>query len=163
MTSHFPTPDRSPTVQVNIKNLIDDVQCYQTVRELGVFCIYLLYVSTSLLWWQAVAAIIGVKSSTALRRNSRRTWRHRESSWNVHNTAIRHARSPLHLCGSVTVGVQLPQRRGTDQAPHRKQGHPRGAHGRSNAPSASQCHGRRCPPVSPLFASWEWLLHTGGS
>src|SRR5215471_1100580 len=34
--------DRSPTVQVNIKNLIDDVQCYQTVRELrwpdGVAC-----------------------------------------------------------------------------------------------------------------------------
>src|SRR6266478_4522739 len=34
MTSHIPNPDRSPTVQVNIKNLIDDVQCYQTVREL---------------------------------------------------------------------------------------------------------------------------------
>jgi transposase-like protein len=34
--------DRSPTVQVNIKNLIDDAQCYQTVRELrwpdGVDC-----------------------------------------------------------------------------------------------------------------------------
>ena len=32
----------SPTVQVNIKNLIDDAQCYQTVRELrwpeGVAC-----------------------------------------------------------------------------------------------------------------------------
>ena len=42
MISHFPTPDRSPTLQVNIKNLIDDVQCYQTVRELrwpdGVEC-----------------------------------------------------------------------------------------------------------------------------
>jgi hypothetical protein len=34
ITSHFPTHARSPTVQVNIKNLIDDVQCYQTVREL---------------------------------------------------------------------------------------------------------------------------------
>jgi len=38
----IPTPDRSPTVQVNIKNLIDDVQCYQTVRELrwpeGIAC-----------------------------------------------------------------------------------------------------------------------------
>ncbi len=33
MPSHFPIPDRSPTVQINIKNLIDDVQCYQTVRE----------------------------------------------------------------------------------------------------------------------------------
>jgi len=37
-----PTHDRSPTVQINIKNLIDDGQCYQTVRELrwpdGVKC-----------------------------------------------------------------------------------------------------------------------------
>src|SRR5438309_10460805 len=42
MTSQFPTPDRSPMVQVNIMKLIDDVQCYQTVRELrwpdGVQC-----------------------------------------------------------------------------------------------------------------------------
>ena len=34
MTSQFPTPDRSPMLQVNIKRLINDVQCYQTVREL---------------------------------------------------------------------------------------------------------------------------------
>ena len=34
MRSHFPTPDRSATLQINIKNLIDDVQCYQTVRDL---------------------------------------------------------------------------------------------------------------------------------
>src|SRR5919201_1420257 len=42
MPSHFPTPDRSPMVQVNIKNLINEVQCYQTVRELrwpdGITC-----------------------------------------------------------------------------------------------------------------------------
>src|SRR5215470_13291203 len=42
MLSHVPTPDRSPTVQVNIKRLIDAVQCYQTVRELrwpdGIAC-----------------------------------------------------------------------------------------------------------------------------
>src|SRR5262245_66406007 len=42
MPSHFPIPDRSPAVQINIKNLIDDVQCYQTVRELrwpdGITC-----------------------------------------------------------------------------------------------------------------------------
>ena len=42
MISHFPTLDRSLTLQVNIKKLIDDVQCYQTVRELrwpdGVEC-----------------------------------------------------------------------------------------------------------------------------
>src|SRR5437867_1180920 len=38
----------------------------------------LLYLSTSFLWWQAVASIIGVKSSHALRSHSRCTWRHRE-------------------------------------------------------------------------------------
>jgi transposase-like protein len=42
MPSHSTTPDWSPTVQVNIKNLIDDAQCYQTVRELrwpdGITC-----------------------------------------------------------------------------------------------------------------------------
>ena len=42
MSSQFPPSDRSPTVQVNIKNLIDEVQCYRTVRELrwpdGVRC-----------------------------------------------------------------------------------------------------------------------------
>jgi hypothetical protein len=32
-------------VQVNIKNLIDEVQCYQTVRELGVFYIPTFYSS----------------------------------------------------------------------------------------------------------------------
>src|SRR5262249_59532471 len=40
--SQFPTLDRSPMVQVNIKPLIDDVQCYQTVRALrwpdGITC-----------------------------------------------------------------------------------------------------------------------------
>src|SRR5215470_20107728 len=42
MPSQFPTLDRSPMLQVNIRRLIDDVQCYQTVRELrwpdGVTC-----------------------------------------------------------------------------------------------------------------------------
>src|SRR5262245_17578958 len=42
MPSHVPPPDRSPTVQVNIKNLIDAVQCDQTVRDLrwpdGITC-----------------------------------------------------------------------------------------------------------------------------
>ena len=35
-------PSQESNVQINIKNLIDDVQCYQTVRELrwpvGVMC-----------------------------------------------------------------------------------------------------------------------------
>jgi transposase-like protein len=34
MPSHSTIPDWRPTVQVSIKHLIDDVQCYQTVREL---------------------------------------------------------------------------------------------------------------------------------
>ena len=34
MPSHSTISDWSPTVQVNITNLIDNVQCYQTVREL---------------------------------------------------------------------------------------------------------------------------------
>src|SRR5262249_49142630 len=41
-TTHAAIPHRSPTVQVNIKNLVDDAQCYQTIRELrwpdGVTC-----------------------------------------------------------------------------------------------------------------------------
>ncbi len=67
--------------------------------------INLLYLSTSFLWWQAVAGIIRVKLSAALRRNSRCTWQHREGSRNVHNTAIRRARSPSHPGGRVTAGV----------------------------------------------------------
>src|SRR4030095_5612238 len=58
---------------------------------------------------------------------------------------------------------RLPPRRCTEQAPSRDLGHPGGAHGRRNDPIASPCHGMRCPPVSPLFASWPWLLHTGCS
>jgi hypothetical protein len=38
----FQTHDRSPTLQVNITKLIDDVQCYETVRDLhwpdGITC-----------------------------------------------------------------------------------------------------------------------------
>jgi hypothetical protein len=67
--------------------------------------IYLLYLSTSLLWWQAVAGPRGVQSSHALRRHARRTWQHREGARNVYNTAIRRARSPLRPGGSVTAGV----------------------------------------------------------
>ena len=65
----------------------------------------LLYLSTSLLWWQAVAGIIGVTSSNALRSNSRCTWRPREGSRNVYNTASCRARSPLRPCGSVIADV----------------------------------------------------------
>jgi hypothetical protein len=58
---------------------------------------------------------------------------------------------------------RLPRRSCTAQVPSREQGHPGGAHGRSNDPIASPCHGMRCLPVSPLFASWPWLLHAGCS
>jgi transposase-like protein len=34
MIFHSTIPGRSPTVRVNIRHLIDDVQCYQTVCEL---------------------------------------------------------------------------------------------------------------------------------
>ncbi len=56
---------------------------------------------------------------------------------------------------------RLPPRRCTDQAPSRAPRQPGGAHGRRNAPIASPFHGMRCLLVSPLFASWPWLLHTG--
>src|SRR2546430_3445028 len=90
-----------------------------------VLSINLLYLSTSLLWWQAVAAIIGVTLSNTLRNNARCTWRPREGSRNVHHAAIRHAISPLRPGVSVTADVHgLPPRRGTDQAPSRDLGHP---------------------------------------
>ena len=57
----------------------------------------------------------------------------------------------------------LPSMRCTAQAPYPEQGHPGGAHGRRNDPIASPCHGIRCPPASPLFASWQWFPHTGCS
>jgi transposase-like protein len=42
MSLHFLTPERSPTLQVNITSLIDEAQCYQTVRTLrwpdGIVC-----------------------------------------------------------------------------------------------------------------------------
>src|SRR5262249_5700953 len=65
----------------------------------------LLYLSTSFLWWQAVVGILGVTSSTALRSNSRCTWRPSEGSRNVDNPAIHRVLSPLHPCGSITADV----------------------------------------------------------
>jgi hypothetical protein len=65
----------------------------------------LLYLSTSFLWWQAVAGIIGGTSSHTQRNNSRCVWRHREGARNVDNIAIRRAFSPVRLCGSVTADV----------------------------------------------------------
>jgi hypothetical protein len=120
----------------------------------------LLYVSTSLLWWQAVAGRIGVQSSHALRSNSWRTWRHRAGARNGHHTALHRALSPLHPCGSVTVGVH-----GCPTAWHRsgttpQAGTPQGPHtGEGNDPIAFTFLVMRCPPASPLFASWPWSRH----
>jgi hypothetical protein len=64
----------------------------------------LLYVSTSLLWWQAVAGRIGVQSSHAWRSNARRrgdTERARSAATTPPST-VRSARCPMR---SVTVGV----------------------------------------------------------
>src|SRR5215471_6332980 len=99
--------------------------------------LYLLYLSTSFLWWQAVAGMIGAKSSNVLRSNARRTWRPREGSRNAHNTAIRRALSPLHPCGSVTVGVH---------------GCPRGVaplrHHTASRDTPGAVHGRRNDPIA---------------
>jgi len=107
--------------------------------------------------------IIGVKSSNVLRINSRCTWRHRESSRNVDNTAIRHARSPLRPCGSVTVDVHRCPR---GVAPLRHDTASRDtlvtAHGRRNEPSAS--HSSRCDTRLPiLFSPPSRGLATTGS
>jgi len=67
--------------------------------------LHLLYVSTSFLWWQAVAGIPGVQLSHALRSNARRMWRPREGARHVHHSASCRARSPSRPCGSVTAVV----------------------------------------------------------
>src|SRR5262245_428556 len=151
-------PTREPAAFPHT-GLGDACPVWPTMRSLP---INLRYLSTSLLWWQAVVGMIGGPSSHALRMHAPYTWR-RSTGWpNVDHTAIRRVRSPLRLCGSVTAEVHggprgvVPIRRLA-----RAQGHPGGAPGRSNNPIASPCLMRRCPPVSPLFASWTWLLHTG--
>src|SRR4029453_17283127 len=73
--------------------------------DLTCYIVYLRYLSTSFLWWQVVAGIIGVTSSTALRSNSRCPSRHSEGARHVYNTPIRRALSSLHPCGSVTADV----------------------------------------------------------
>src|SRR2546423_781765 len=75
------------------------------VLNIPVAQIDLLYLSTQFLWWQAVAAIVGVTSRTTLRNNSRCTWRHSEGARHGDHTAIRHALSPLRPCGSGTADV----------------------------------------------------------
>jgi hypothetical protein len=75
----------------------------------------------------------GMKSSHALRINSRRTWRPREGSRNAYNTAIRRALSPSHPCASGTAGV-YGRLRGVAPLRHHTASRdtPVAAHGRRN-------------------------------
>src|SRR5215813_7843128 len=76
-----------------------------SVLRLSLPLLDLLYLSTYFLWWQAVAAIRGGKSSHTLRNNSRCTWRHSEGARNVDNTAIRHVFSSLCPGGSSPADI----------------------------------------------------------
>ena len=120
----------------------------------------LRYLSTSLLWWQAVVGILGGISSHALRMNAPCTWRRRTGLPHVYNTAIRRALSPLRLCGSVTAAVHGCPRGVAPLRPARAlRDTPVARPGGSNNPLASPFHGMRCPPASPLVASWPWPRH----
>jgi len=55
---------------------------------------------------------------------------------------------------------RLNPRRCTAQAPHRKQGHLSGSPREEQRPHRCTCLVMRCPPASPLFASWPWPRHT---
>ena len=77
---------------------------------------------------------------------------HREGARNVDNTAIRHAFNPWRLGGSDTANVHGPLRSGSQQAPSRDQGHPGGAHGRSNDPIASPSPRDALPARLILFS-----------
>jgi hypothetical protein len=71
----------------------------------------LLYLSTSLLWWQAVAAMRGVTSSPTLRHHARCTWRHSEGARNVYHTPPSAARSArcVHAGASLQRSTAAPE------------------------------------------------------
>src|SRR5215831_21075930 len=48
----------------------------------------------------------------------------------------------------------------TSQPAPGAQGHPGGRTREEQRPQRCTCFVIRGPPISPLFASWEWLLHT---
>src|SRR5262245_22433737 len=104
------SPEQAVTVRKEVAPPLAAAQLHVTVSDHAASqpdgpCgrVHLLSLSTSFLWRKAVADIIGVKSSHALRNNSRCMWRPRESSQNLFHTAIRRALSLLRLCGSVTA------------------------------------------------------------
>jgi hypothetical protein len=100
-----------------------------TIGQYYVHKINLLYLSTSLLWWQAVAGIRWVTSSNTLRNNARGTWRPREGARNVYHTALRRAFSLLHRAGTLS-----------------RSGTPRWRTREKKQPHRLTCHGMRCPP-----------------
>ena len=104
-----------------------------------------------------------IKSSNALRRNARCTWRHSEGSRNVHNTVIRRALSPLRSCGNVTADVHGCPRRVTPiRHPLAIKDTPVAHTGEET--TSSPHHATGCTATRPpLFASWPWFLHTGCS
>jgi hypothetical protein len=77
-------------------------------------------------------------------------------------------RQPPRAAQGAQAGASLQTSTADPEELHRsgtllRLGQPGGRHGRRNDPIASSCLVMRCPPVSPLFASWQWLLHTGCS
>src|SRR5262252_2148142 len=65
--------------------------------------------------------------------------------------------APLRSCHGGRP--RLTPRRGTDQAPPCKQGHPGGRTREEKRPNCFKFLVIRCPPASPLFASWPWPRH----
>ncbi len=75
----------------------------------------------------AVVGTIVVKSSTALRVNSRCTGRHMEDLRNVHNTSLSSALSPSRMCGSIKAGVHCCPRGVHRSGPTPRSGPTKGA------------------------------------
>ena len=94
------------------------------------------------------AHLFAVDVATQKGLAKRRQYRHPPRAQPMAPMRERHCRYP-----------RMPPRRGTDQAPYRDQGQPGGAYRRRNDPIALQFHVMRCPPASPLFASWLWPRH----
>jgi hypothetical protein len=103
-----------------------------------------------------------VKSSNALRSNSRCTWRHMAGLQNVHNTSIRRALRPSRMCGSIKAGVHgCP--RGVALITHHLEirANEGVEHVRSYDTIAAQFLVMRCPHGGHIFATVSRPRHTG--
>src|SRR5215510_8941864 len=120
----------------------------------------LLYLSTSFLWWQAVAGLLGgeIEPRVAHEFMAHVATQRGLAAFPQH----RHPRraqpvAPVRSCHSGRP--RRPPRRCTAQAPHREQGHP-GSHTREEKrPHRITCLVMRRLPADPLFASWSWPRH----